>query len=228
MNIGILVNSNIRFYYQSVPRVIDTLRLAGFDDQSIHIVCGGVPPGGKKLESCDAKVTTHFVEYDSIDFTALIHASTLDSPYSHFFYMHDTSYVGLQFKENLSALAKPGYEVITLRKWPSMNIGLYDVEYLKSRKGELEKIKNFNLDEISLQEVKKWNVDNEDYLSHKTGKKLASFFELNPENLFHNPDVLGEVDYYSNGIPRRIEYPFLDFYKLKSNWERKNKYEINL
>jgi len=226
VNIAIVINSNIRFVETTAPRLIDSLLSCGFNENHIFLICGGATEQPSNFKS---RVPTFYVEYDSIDFSGLIFLSSFESAFTHYFYIHDTTFVGPNFKNNLLALSDDRYEVIALKSRPSMNIGLYSADYLSQKRDVLESILNTDLGDESLQNWKKWGVTNEDFLSWKSSAQVTSFDVLAERNDGGKAKVLGEVDFYENGVLRRIEhYEYLDLFKVKANWDIKPEYEIRL
>jgi hypothetical protein len=226
VNIAIVINSNIRFVETTTPRLIDSLLSCGFNENNILLICGGSTQPSSNFES---RIPTFFVNYDSIDFSGLIFLSSFESSFTHYFYIHDTTFVGPNFKNNLLALGNDGYDVIALKSSPSMNIGLYSADYLSRKRDVLESIINTDLSDESLQNWKKWGVTNEDFLSWKSSAQVTSFDVLAESADGGNPKIIGEADFYENGISRRVEhYEYLDLFKVKANWDIKPDYEIRL
>jgi hypothetical protein len=225
MTTKIVINSNVKFASVSLPPLLDSLKSAGFTDDEILIFVGG-----DISEVSRNTKNIFYVKHDSIDFTGLIELSRSDYGADFFFYMHDTVKVGPKFRDKLFSVDPKSSEIIPLRPWPSMNTGLYSGEYLKRKQVELLAIQNFDISIEGLQKAKKWGVYHEDFLTWRQENMVAnSYADLLGSDSGGVPVTIGEYDYYGNGVKRRLEYyDFLDFYKVKSNWELRESYELRL
>ena len=226
MKCKIVINSTARFSSVTLPPLLESLESAGFRKSEILIMIGGY---SRRRESMTRPKRIK-LPFDSIDFTSFIELSLRDIQSDYCFVMHDTSKVGKRFKEIISAVEPCGLDVISLRKPPSMNIGLYRTEYIQQKYSDLTKLKNSDYSEDGMHATKAWGVENEDFLSWgQTDLSISSYADLLSDPRNGTPIVLGEYDYYSNNVHRRIEYyEYLDFYKVKANWSRKAKYELEL
>ncbi|MEI6407513.1 MAG: hypothetical protein WCO85_08325 [Actinomycetes bacterium] len=225
MDIKIVVNSNRNFYQTSLPPLLRSLKEAGFDSEEIITFVGGCDTADKEISK-----NVFALPYDSIDFTSLIELSQNDYGAKHYFVMHDTSKVGVNFKKILYSVDPGDFEVIALKAWPSMNIGLYRNDYLHRKSEVLLPIRNYEITPEKLQESKIWGVENEDHLMWKQQDvEISSYSELLSCPRNGNADAGEPLDYYGNGTLRIItRYEFLDYYKIKANWERKERYVIEL
>ena len=221
----IAINSNVRFASVSLPPLLESLKSAGFTEDEILIFVGGdISDISRNTKN------TFYVNHDSIDFTGLIELSRSDYDADFFFYMHDTVKVGPRFKDKLLSIDPKNSEIIPLRPWPSMNTGLYSREYLKRKHVELLNIQNFDISIEGLQKAKEWGIYHEDLLTwRQENLVINNYADLLGSDSGGFPVTIGEYDYYGNGVTRRLEYyDFLDFYKIKSNWEIRDRYELGL
>jgi len=226
MKCKIVVNTTKRFSKHTIPPLLKSLKSAGFDSHEILVMSGGYRKRGWKLLNQNHRK----LPFDAIDYTALIELGGRNYGADYYFVMHDTVKVGKEFKEILYSLDPVPWDVIALKNKPSMNIGLYSAEYLKQKNDLLIDLKNYDYSLANMQAIKAWGVINEDYLAWgQNDVATTTYAELLfcPQN--GEPTIVGEIDYYGNGITRRIEhYKFLDFYKIKSNWIVKDEYEMDL
>ena len=225
MDIKIVVNSNRNFYQTSLPPLLRSLNESGFGSEEIITFVGGYDKAEKEISD-----NVFALPYDSIDFTSLTELSQNDYGAKHYFVMHDTSKVGVNFKKILYSVDPGDFEFIALKPWPSMNIGLYRNDYLQRKSEILLPLRNYEITPDKLQESKIWGVENEDHLMwNQPDVKISSYSELLSCPRNGNAEAGDPLDYYGNGTLRIItRYEFLDFYKIKANWERKDQYVINL
>lgn len=78
--------------------------------------------------------------------------------------------------------------------------------------------------------IQVWGVENEEFLSWgQESLFISSYSDLLSDPRNGTPIVVGEYDYYSNNVKCRIlYYEYLDFFKVKGNLSRKEKYELAL
>jgi hypothetical protein len=222
----IVINTTKRFAPQTLPPLLESLSLAGFKKNEILIMSGGHSRRSRLLSN-----RNHLkLPFDGIDYTAFAALAGNDFGSDYYFMMHDTTKAGKNFKEILFSIDPSPWEVIALRNKPSMNIGLYSAQYLKQKATLIEEIVTTDYSEESLHSLKVWNVENEDFVSWGQEQvSMTTYAELLACANNGIPLILGKHDYYSNGVIRRVEYyKFLDFYKIKANWERRERYELNL
>jgi hypothetical protein len=202
-NILFVINSNIKFFDVAAQKAIKSLHSVGINE--LKVIVGGV----NKEDDEDVYYTT----YDSCDYTTfnyIIENPDRFSDYTHIFYMHDTSWVGLEFKDKFVELTpKSQVNGYLLTHYPSMNIGLYSIQYLIDNADRVKQSKNTDNSSESINTWKQWGAKNEDYLNAKNG------FYCQPGDeviTFDNP--------YGTQTPRRTRYfPALDFHKSQSNYQ---------
>jgi hypothetical protein len=222
----IVINSNARFSSVTLPPLLKSLKSAGFRKSEILIMIGGYTSRRESI----TRPKRFKLPFDAIDFTSFIELSERDIQSDYCFVMHDTSKVGKNFKEIISSVEPRDLDAIPLRKLPSMNIGLYRTAFIRQKCSDLTKLKNSDYTEEGMHAMKVWGVENEDFLSWgQDDLSITSYADLLSDPRDGVPIVMGEYDYYTNNVKRRIEYyEYLDFYKVKANWSRKEKYELGL
>jgi hypothetical protein len=203
-NILFVINSNIRFHNAAGAKAIHSLNKAGIYD--IKVIIGGA---GK--EEDDGHM--HYTTYDSCDYTTFNYI--LDYPdkfkdYTHIFYMHDTCWVGKDFKKLFEELTpKSQVKGYLLTEYPSMNIGLYKIQDLVDSPDRVRRSLNTDNSPEGINKAKQWGAENEDYLNAKNG--------------IYCPISTQQITYdtpYNTTKTRRIRYfPTLDFYKAQSNYD---------
>ena len=246
LNVKVAVNSVISHSRKSIPILVESLLLAGFKETDILIVEGGYT---------ERTVEDHFglkyikTNHNSIDFTGLIEIVEHNIPADYWFYVHDTSAVGKNFRNILLEKLDTNYQKIALYdSRASMNIGAYKFEYLMRHRNYLLTKKNTDYSRFSILEAKRVATMQEDLLLWKLGDTPCGCFGVErleptpPENLEYLTNVL-KVDlnpvnvelyggeqtivcyrpYGEEFAPRLIEYyKHLDFYKFKSNYGANN------
>ena len=203
-NILFVINSNIRFSIVAGAKAKHSLMQTDIYD--FKVIVGG---GGEERDEDDLWYTT----YDSCDYTTfnyVIENPDKFSDYTHIFYMHDTCWVGKEFKNKFIELTpKSQVRGYLLTHYPSMNIGLYSIQYLLDNAYRVKESKNTDNSPESINKWKQWGATHEDYLNAKEG----FYCQPNDEQItFDSP--------YNTPTTRRIRYfPALDFYKSQSNYE---------
>ncbi len=203
-NILFVINSNIRFHNAAGAKAIYSLNKAGIYD--IKVIIGGA---GK--EEDDGHM--HYTTYDSCDYTTFNYI--VDYPdkfkdYTHIFYMHDTCWVGKDFKKLFEELTpKSQVKGYLLTQYPSMNIGLYKVQDLVDSPDRVRRSLNTDNSPEGINKAKQWGAVNEDYLNAKNG----IYCPIDTQQITYDTP-------YNTTKTRRIRYfPTLDFYKAQSNYD---------
>lgn len=206
-NILFVINSNKKFYNTTVPKTLESLNKNNIKD--ICVIVGGWESEFEFQYQCQFYGTT----YDSCDYTTFNYI--VDNPdkfkhYTHIFYMHDTCWVGENFLSKLIELTPDtptlGYSLLPIM---SMNIGLYDINYLINTTDNVRRSKNTDNSLESLNKWKQWGAQHEDYIIRREGHYC------NPANEETKPENV-----YGTITPRRTRYfSDLDFYKSQSNWQ---------
>jgi hypothetical protein len=213
------VNSTKNFYQISLEKNLKSLNESGLD-KSIMVIIGGFddPQEASETECKLRKVWNlsriYCVSQNSCDHTAfnfLIQRPEAFAGFNYMFYMHDTSWVGKKFLDKLK-LYTPEHEVDSYGltgSW-SMNIGLYNIEYLLSKKDEVKKALNNDNSPDSVNAWKQWGALTEDYLMNKEHGNYSNHESLESVKM-ENP--------YGQDTVRRTRYfHVLDLYKSQSNW----------
>ena len=226
MKCKIVINTTKRFAQYTLPPLLDSLHEAGFKRNEILVMSGGYSMRSRLLLN-----KNHMkLPYDGIDYTAFAELARNDFRCDYYFIMHDTTKVGKDFKEILLSVDPSPWEVIALRNKPSMNIGMYHAHYLQEKSELIDKIVVTDYSLENMHSLKVWGVENEDFLSWGQEQvAISTYSDLLSCPINGTPLILGEYDYYKNGVIRRVEYyKFLDLFKIKANWERRNRYEMDL
>ena len=212
--------SSHKDYISTTERpLIDSLLNCGIDINDIYVFVGGydINQGYKKISPDYNKFSA---PHNSIDFTGLISILEMNIKSDYWFLLHDTSYVGGNFFNEIKKYNYTNKDTVALTFDTSMNIGAYKWEYLLNKRDEILTYKNNDNTFAGLQSYKRKLIENEDCF-------------LKPKIHFYtneNRQRLGPpTDYYNNSTPRIIEYfPKIDYYKIKANWELRPTYEIKL
>ena len=108
-----------------------------------------------------------------------------------------------------------------LRDSPSMNIGIYALNYLIQNKSYILSLKNIDYSNEALQRVKANGVIDEDYLFKNSINKL------NINNYLKNTEVVSEIQYFGKKRNREY-YPQLGIIKYKANYTQATEYIITI
>lgn len=213
MKLSIAISSHKSFYDKSLNELIPSLIISGVPREDIFVFIGGY--NSYETLDNDYGVTMYTAPHNSFDFTALISIIDLSVQKDYWFSIHDTCKVGPTFYGKLLKLAKPNPTLKFTEQGRSMNMGIYSNEFLSKNKNKILNYKNLSNDILSF---KKRLVKEEDIFIKKSKGLCKTLREISEP-----------TDYYGNGVKRIVEYfPDLDFYKIKSNWKNKDKYEINI
>lgn len=212
------ISSNVNFYQETTPILIDSLLANRFRADDIHVFVGGLDKYRYYIDRCNG-VHFHEVDHNSFDLTALITICEIRyyiSPY--WFLLHDTVKAGSGFNTGLKNSNYIGNLVTPLCDGGSMNMGIYSSKYLEVIYDDMisQKMQHDSYD--SLIECKRSAIFNED-------RFVKRFYN---RSICERRQVLdGQIMQYESGIGRIVEhYLPLDLYKYKSNWGQA--IEVNL
>lgn len=222
------ISSHIKYYNDTYPIIVQSLLDAQIDPKNIIMVVGGC--GNDITLNNPLNIHVASVSYNSFDLTALIYISDiLDTfPDSHIFLMHDTCFVGPNFK-TLSEKYNPTDVIKTLRPGISMNIGLYSKYAIKQNKDKLDNFKYYPKTYQEIQQVKEFFVINEDIIFKAYPEQCYTNYYISEggansslEELKHLYDKEPYITYFEklqkSDIQREVGYGAeLDFYKLQAN-----------
>jgi hypothetical protein len=208
--IKIAIATNINFYKETLPIIIESLINSGIEKENINVFNAGFE--NEKFEVIDG-INHYYLNHNSYEYSPLIEIVEKEIKSEYWFLIHDTCKVGPLFKELLYNIPDSKPEKIALKSKPAMSIGSYRYDYLLTQKDKLLSIKNTNYSEESLMHWKRWGVPNEDFIL---------WMSLPNPFIYNNKDewkiVTNENWYKTNTIRRTEYYPSLDIYKNKSNW----------
>ena len=213
MKLSIAISSHKSFYEKSLKELIPSLIVSGVPKDNIFVFIGGF--NSYKILDNDYGITMYTAPHNSFDFTALVSIVELSLQEDYWFSIHDTCKVGISFYSKLLKLVKPNPTIKFTEQGRSMTMGVYSNEFLNKNKKKVLNYKNVSNDILGF---KKRLVKEEDVFLKKS-KGLCKTLR----------EVSEPTDYDGNGVHRIVEYfPDLDFYKIKSNWKSKDKYETNI
>lgn len=210
IKIKIAIASNKNFQEKTIPIILKSLLDNDIKKDDIVVFIAGHDYTDENIID---NIKYRYLDFNSFEYSPLIDIveNNLESEY--WFLIHDTCKAGNNFKNLLYNIPYNKPQKIALKDSPSMSIGLYSYEYLKSVQNKLLDIKNKDYSNNSINFWKNWGVPNEDYILWKT---LPSP-EIYNNNL--NWEVLDYKNWYGTDTTRRTEYYYsLDIYKNKSNW----------
>jgi hypothetical protein len=214
------ISTNKHYSKKTLPIIIESLFANNISPQQIVIFEGG----HKNPSQTKYKGITLFKSiYSSFEFTALIEIVNKQITSDYCFLLHDTCKAGTMFKtllqKNIDEVVIPNNaKKLALKPTPSMNIGLYQYDYLIKHAKEIMAFANIDNSQIALNKVKYKTIEEEDFLFNLNDEtnyvcinsnKLAEIVESEPNPIFK--------------IPRITEYyPQLDLYKFKVNHGQTN------
>lgn len=210
------ISSHVNYIEKTEKIITDSLVSCGIEKKDIYLFIGGKDPTSEyeQIES-----NKFFVPHNSMDFTGLISVLDLDIKNDFWFLLHDTCYVGPNFKTKINSIDYTNKNYIALTFDMSMNMGAYSWNYINSIKDAILSYKNINYDDNSLQKYKTKLINEEDVFI-----KPKQYCYCTTSRITYEPK-----DYYNNNSTRIIEYfPDIDLYKVKANWYLKPQYVIKL
>jgi hypothetical protein len=218
----IVINTNINYSERTIPAIISQLKKFKIDLRTVYVIEGGHQ---NNIQNFDKEYNYLLVNNNSFDFTGFfgLIENNIDLN-GVFLYLHDT--VEFTFLFNIIFKTNPYkkyscFDVVPLRKSPSMNIGYYDFHFVKSLVDDFKIMRNSDYSKEALLVNKHLGVINEDRL-FKLAKKCIL---LNP--LLAKYEFSKNVNY--NGKFRRKEfYPQLGLIKYKANHNISGNYKIEL
>lgn len=168
------------------------------------------------------KKYNHFiVDHNTFDLTALISILDLKLKSRNWLLLHDTIELDKSFWKRFYGIRMNNYDCMPLRDHPSMNIGVYSLDYLIKNRIYLLSLKNIDYSYEGLQKVKAKGVIDEDYLFLNSKNKLFINEHLK------NKEVCTQV-YYMGKVRNKEYYPQLGIIKYKANFMLSNYYDIEL
>jgi hypothetical protein len=204
------------FFEHSLPVILSSLHHAGVKPSEIVVINGGWEASLEDEFNGSRMVLTR---QNSIDLTALIEVVEREINSEYWFLLHDTCIAGPSFKELVYDVPANCPQKVALRSHPSMNIGLYKMEYLMTNQAHLLQAKNLDHSPAAIQYWKRWAVINEDHMLWNVPATPTHVYHQHlhpPDGYILHPDE----DVYGTGKIRRMEYfPQLDLLKAKSNWQ---------
>jgi len=218
-NIKIGIASHKDYKNRTIPILLDSLIECGIDQSDITIFISGYDSSNQYIEN---GINCRELNFNSFELSPAIDIVENNLVSEYWFLLHDTCKVGKEFKNKLYNIPDNKPEKIALKRFPSMNIGLYSYNYLLLNASKILQIKNTDYSYSSIQSCKTWHVNNEDYLLwHNGGETL----------IYHDgaPHIIGTENWYGTATTRIIEYySGLDLYKNKANWQLSNTYVTNI
>lgn len=219
-NIIFAINTNRNFYQVSLQKCLPSLIDAGVNRLSIAVIIGGFndPNEASEVECKYRRIwdipRIYAVKQNSCDHTTfnyLIQRPESFAGFDYMFYTHDTSWVGKNFLNKLEQYT-PEQEIDSYGltgSW-SMNIGLYNIDYLLYKKDEIYKALNKDNSPDAVNAWKQWGALTEDYLMNKEHGNYSS----------HEPSESKKIEnpYGFDTVRRTRYFHCLDFYKSQSNW----------
>lgn len=219
-NVLVTINSTANFYKESLKKNLKSLIEAGVNRKDILVVIGGFDDAEQAsevevyLRNFWNIKKIYAVKQNSCDhtlFNFLIDRPEVFDGFNYLFYMHDTCWVGLDFVNLLNDLT-PDEKVDSfgLTETWSMNIGLYNKDYLLNKRDDIKKAFNDKNTFEAINYWKQWGAETEDYLMNRNFGHYTQFNKIESIKI-ENP--------YNQSTIRRTRYfECLDLYKSQSNW----------
>ena len=220
MNIKIAISSNINYYKNTSKLLLDSLLECGIEKNDIKMFINAAPE--QKKENIDG-IEYFYINDCCVELAPLLEIARSNLFADYWFLIHDTCKVGKDFKKLLYNIPDDKPDTLSVRSFPSMNIGSYKYEYILNNKHKLEILKETNFSTNKLVQWKNWGVANEDYLLWRNQPNTVVY------NNIHDIKIYNNDNWYGTSTDRRTEYfSSLDLYKNKSNWGQSPNYKINL
>jgi len=222
----LLINSNINYFENAGKKCLYSIKenFPEFPVENIHIFSsGGEIEKGYVHENFEGSPYT-VCPYNSFEYTCLIALLELNLEYQYVFLMHDTTFVGPNFKNTIGTFDR-NLHCTPVCNFPSMNMGMYSLKHIKENTDYVMKLKNVNYSENDIKLFKAMAIYHEDRLMHQKPitKTYDSHAVLHPT----------KTEYYSYLLnpekPRKVEYfPNLDLVKVKANFSVNGPFHVTL
>ena len=217
-NLKFTISSHKNFYDKTINIIVPSLLDSGIPSKDIYFFIGGYDVYESMPNDYD--INLYKASHNSIDFTGLISVIDLTIKSDYWFLCHDTCKAGTKFYSNIQ---KHKFNTDTIRltsESRSMNIGAYKQSYIYGIKDKILSYRGSSDTKYNIQKLKKRLIDEEDSVlkSDSIGN-----FNKSPRKILDSNNI------YDSNVKRITEYfPDIDFYKMKSNWKPKEKYELNI
>jgi hypothetical protein len=219
-----IINSNKNYSKITLKRCVVSLLENNIHPDDIIVVLGGSEEEDLLLYHC-GMYNCIKTKMNAIDQTTFYLITEKENMFfdDYYFYFHDTSWVGLNFKNTIKAAEKilndnTQINTISISNQFSGNMGIYKKDYLVNSVNTLDLyVQNRNIftdkltsnDPINIKEKKEIGYKMEDI-----------FFRSDKNNYTFNSDkkILGKHDVYKTGNERVIfHYTNVDIYKANAN-----------
>ena len=213
--IKICISTIEKYAAKTIPDLLTSLYAAGIKKEDIYVVEGGHQQN-RKIEHA---VNYYHADHNSFDLTALISVVDLNIETDYWFLLHDTCVVGTNFQNLISNVPHSLPEVLVLRNFPSMNMGLYKKDYLLRKKDVLFSMRNRDYSNEGVLAAKKKAIDEEDIL-FKQKDIDGKVWVINPWLMKIDGNYrISSTDAHNYYSDRIVEYfPQVDLYKFKANF----------
>lgn len=228
MSIALVINSCYKFHETTLPRIVESARLAGVPGSRIYAVVGESEADTDIIFNGQYNVV--FTRYTNVDYSAAVYFTQSErgrselSKYTHFFYIHDTCKILPEFWTNLHQYSCQSY--IKLQEFYSKTIGFFNTAWFLKNKTDLMKYyANTNRD--LYMQYKSGDFPNKAEI-YKMFKNLGEI--LNEDCLFLFDRFIPTGPYFANktirqfienvyGTPRMVsEYSQPGIQKFQKNW----------
>lgn len=213
----IIISTNILYAQKTIPRLIRQLENSGIKSNDIFVFEGGHLQNRKKENT---KINYYCLDNNSFDITGLIgiiEFNVIDFDYC--FLLHDTVKVLWYFGFLLDRINLKNSDSQSITNFPSMNIGIYSKALVYKFKNQILSFKNNDFTEAGMQTAKGVAVENEDFL-----------FKANINNrIMNSPLLLLNSSKINTNLKVKVEkYYSIGLIKTKSNYERADKWKVNI
>lgn len=217
-DLSICITTNKTNWKKTIPPLLNSLLKVGIPENKIYVFEGG----HAHTEKLDNYNYNHFkLEHNSFDLTALIAILELNIKSPYWFLLHDTSIVLPNFINQLVLNNYNKFDTLQIKEFPSMNIGIYNGEFLNKNKNFIIEEKNIDYSNVGLQNAKSRGVENEDKVF-----KLSSNSSIFQRSKFAYQEKDNVI--YLGQKRRREVYLDSGIVKYKANFKRSDNYVINL
>jgi hypothetical protein len=214
------VSTNKHYSKKTLPIIVDSLLKSGISRNQIFIFEGGNQQSSQTKYNA---ITLIKSRYSSFELTALIEIVNKQITSDYWFLLQDTCKVGSNFKKllenNINEIVTPNKaKKLSLKPTPSMNIGIYQYDYLIKHADKIMAFANTDNSKSALNELKYKIILEEDFLFDLDDEKNYVCIDSDqPAQILENePNLIFK-------IPRITEYyAHLDLYKFKANHGQTN------
>lgn len=222
----ILINSNVNYFDNAGKKCFASIKenFPELPPEHIHIFSSGGDIDAGYVHSTYEGSPYTVCPHNSFEYSCLIALLELNLNYKYVFLMHDTTFVGPNFKNTIGTFDR-NLHCTPVCNFPSMNMAMYNIDHIRENTKYIMDLKNTKYSEEEVKQFKAFAIYHEDRLIYQ--KPVTKVYDSHP--ILHPT----KTEYYSYLLnpekPRKVEYfPNLDFVKVKANFSVNGPFHVTL